>query len=62
MRAHELGRALPPVNDYKDMLTMVCDLPTSNAYFIDMPRALKKDQVYDVRLLRYCCKSLHVMY
>lgn len=46
IRAYKLGRALPPVNDYKDMLRIVCDLPTSNAYIIDMPRALKKDKLW----------------
>lgn len=45
IRAYKLGRALPPVNDYKDMMRMVCDLPISQAYIIDMPRALKKDKL-----------------
>ncbi len=45
IRAHRLGRCLPPVNDYRDMLRMVCDLPTSNTYIIDMPRAMKKDKL-----------------
>ena len=45
IRAHKLGRALPPVNDYRDMLRMVCDLPISKNYFVDMPRALKKDKL-----------------
>lgn len=45
VRAYKLGRCLPPVNDYKDMLRMVCDLPTSHAYLIDMPKAIKKDKL-----------------
>lgn len=45
MRAHKLGRCLPPVNDYKDLMRMVCDMPTSTCYLIDMPRALKKDKL-----------------
>lgn len=45
VRAYKLGRALPPVNDYRDMLRMVCDLPISKNYFVDMPRALKKDKL-----------------
>lgn len=45
IRAYKLGRALPPVNDYRDMLRMVCDLPTDRNYFVDMPRALKKDKL-----------------
>lgn len=46
MRAYRLGRSLPPVNDMKDLLRMVCDLPTSNMYLFDMPRALTKDKQY----------------
>lgn len=45
IRAHRLGRALPPVNDYKDLMRVVCDLPTARNYMIDMPRALKKDKL-----------------
>lgn len=45
IRAHKLGRVLPPVNDYRDFLRMVCDLPTSRAYVVDMPRAMKKDKL-----------------
>jgi hypothetical protein len=45
VRAHQLGRALPPVNDYKDLMRMVCDMPISQAYMIDMPRAIKKDKL-----------------
>lgn len=46
MRAHKLARALPPVNDYRDLLRMVCDLPTSNMYLFDMPRAMNKDRMF----------------
>lgn len=45
-RAHRIGRALPPVNDVKDLLRMVCDLPTSRMYLFDMPRAINKDRLY----------------
>lgn len=45
IRAYQLGRVLPPVNDYKDLMRMVCDMPTSQAYMIDMPRAMKKDKL-----------------
>ena len=45
-RAHKVGRALPPVNDQKDLLRMVCDLPTSKMYLFDMPRAMNKDRLY----------------
>ncbi len=46
MRSYKIARALPPVNDYKDLLRMVCDLPTSNMYLFDMPRAMNKDKMY----------------
>lgn len=46
VRAYKLGRVLPPVNDYKDLLRMVCDLPTSNFYLFDMPRAMNKEKLY----------------
>ncbi len=46
MRAHKVARALPPVNDYKDLLRMVCDLPESRMYLFDMPRSMNKDRMY----------------
>ncbi len=45
MRCHRLGRIIPHCNNYKDVLRMVCDMPTSNCYIIDMPRALEKDKL-----------------
>lgn len=45
-RAYNIARALPPVNDYKDMMRMVCDMPTSTMYLIDMPRSINKDRLY----------------
>lgn len=45
LSATGLARQLPSVNDYKDMLGIVCDLPTSEMYLIDMPRAIKKDKL-----------------
>lgn len=45
-RAHKIGRALPPINDHKDLMRMVCDLPTSKMYLFDMPRAQNKDRLY----------------
>lgn len=46
MRAYKIGRALPPVNDYKDLLRIVCDLPVSRCYLFDMPRSLNKDRLF----------------
>ena len=46
LRAYGLARCLPPVNDYKDFMRMVCDLPTARCYCIDMPRAMNKDRLH----------------
>lgn len=46
IRAHQLGRVLPPMNDCKDMMRMVCDMPTASSYIIDMPRCMNKDKLY----------------
>lgn len=48
MGVHGLGRTLPFVNDYKDIMRMVMDMPTSNAYLIDMPRAISKDKLFQM--------------
>lgn len=43
---------LPPINDFKELIALLCnicmdrDLRTIPAVFIDMPRALRKDQLY----------------
>lgn len=44
-RAYELARCLPMCNDYKELLGMVCDFPTSECYMFDFPRAMKKDRL-----------------
>lgn len=46
LRAHRLGRCLPACNDQKDILRMVCNMPTSRLYVFDMPRAMKQDKLY----------------
>lgn len=45
IRAHKIGRVLPCCFEYKEIMQIVCDLPTSTSYFIDMPRAIKKNQL-----------------
>lgn len=44
-RAHGLARPLPPVNDHKDMMRMVCDMPTAKVYLIDIPRAFNQEKM-----------------
>jgi hypothetical protein len=46
MRAYGLARCLPPVNDTKDMLRMVCDMPKATCYMFDMPRSMNKDRLF----------------
>lgn len=46
LRAYRLARVLPMVNDYKDILRMVCDVPISRCYIVDMPRATNKERLY----------------
>lgn len=48
MDCHGLATEIPPCNDHKDIMRMVMDMPTSTAYVIDMPRALKKDKLYQM--------------
>jgi len=45
-RAYKHARVLPPVNDNKDLLRMVCDMPTNKMYMFDMPRAMKKEKLF----------------
>lgn len=48
MRAHNIARKLPFCNDYKDVMRMVCDMPTSRCYLIDMPRAINKERLFQL--------------
>lgn len=43
---HQIGRALPYSNDYKDIMRMVMDTPKKPLYVIDLPRAIAKDKLY----------------
>ncbi len=45
VRAYKLGRVLPPVNDYKDLLRMVYGIEESSLYIFDMPRSMKKEKL-----------------
>jgi len=45
-RAYQLARCLPPVNECKDLLRMVCDMPISKMYLFDMPRSMNKDRLH----------------
>lgn len=43
---NKIGRALPFMNDYRDLLRIVMDTPKVPLYIIDIPRALKKDHLF----------------
>lgn len=45
MRAHKLAFAVPFLNDYKDVMRIIMDVPTYRCYLFDMPRAIKKDKL-----------------
>lgn len=42
---HGYGRKIPFSNDFRDIMRMVMDTPTSKLYIFDIPRALKKDHL-----------------
>lgn len=44
---YKIGRAIPFTNDYKDMMRIVMDTTKKPLYIIDIPRALKKDSMYN---------------
>jgi len=46
MMCYKLGRKVPYCNNYKDLMRMVCDIPTSKCYIIDLPRAIDKEKLH----------------
>lgn len=46
VRCHGIGRFIPFVNDYRDMMRIVMDTSTERLYIIDIPRAIQKDRLY----------------
>ncbi len=48
MGVHGMARQIPYCNDYKDIMRMVMDMPTSNAYIIDLPRAISKERLFQL--------------
>lgn len=44
---HQIGRCIPFTNDYKDLMRIVMDTPKKSLYIVDIPRALKKDHMYN---------------
>lgn len=48
LAVHKIGRTIPFVNDYKDLMRMVMDMPKAGLYMIDMPRAGNKDKLNQI--------------
>lgn len=42
---HKIGRKIPFANDFRDIMRMVMDTPTSRLYLLDMPKALSKEHL-----------------
>lgn len=42
LRCHNLARIIPAVNDYKDIMRLVCNMPTSKCYICDLPKSCPK--------------------
>lgn len=43
----KLGRSIPPVNDYKDIMRIVYDMPPSPLYIVDMPRGIEQKKLHN---------------
>lgn len=41
-----IGRALPYINDYRDIMRIVMDTPKVPLYIIDIPRAIPKEKMF----------------
>jgi len=48
MRAHKMAFKIPFCNDFKDIMRMVCDVPTKRCYIIDIPRAIQKEKLFQM--------------
>jgi len=57
IRAHGIGRVIPPFTDYQDFSACVLDQPESTLYIVDMPRAMKKDKLQGLYTAIETCKD-----
>lgn len=46
LKCNRLGQYLPYSNDFRDIMRMVMQLPKTDLYIIDLPRAVKKEKLY----------------
>lgn len=42
------AQSIPFCNDFRDIMRMIMDKPKSSIYLIDLPRAIKKDKLYQL--------------
>jgi hypothetical protein len=45
---HKIGRKLPFVNDFKDLMRMAMDMPVAKCYMFDLPRAINKEKLFQL--------------
>jgi hypothetical protein len=43
-----LAQSIPFCNDFRDIMRMIMDKPKSSIYLIDLPRAIKKDKLFQM--------------
>ncbi len=48
MRVHRLGFVIPFANDFRDIMRMVMDAPIKTCFLIDMPKAIRKEKLYQM--------------
>ena len=44
---HQIGRKIPCLNNYLDIMQCIMSMPISKLYFIDMPRAINKQKLVE---------------
>lgn len=47
IRCHKIGGKITYTNDYRDLMRYICDTPKKPLYIIDIPRAIKKEHMYN---------------
>lgn len=48
LAVYKIGRGIPFINDYKDLMRMVMDMPKAPLYLLDMPRAINKERLHQL--------------
>lgn len=48
LTCRRMAEYIPPMNDTKDIMRMVFDLPPSRCYIVDLTRSMKKDKLHSM--------------